>query len=203
VAGHAEAGATVAVLVDGVIAGTTVTAGDGTWSVTVPVADGGHAVTAIATDPAGNGSGVSGTVAVSVDTHVPAAPAFTHPLAGATLPTGAVRVEGTAEAGATVSVSVNGVIYTTTAAGDGRFSVTTAPLPAGSWTATATATDAAANVSPAASVAFATAAGSADGHIVGGGCGCTQGGGSPVSALLLVAFALALVPRRRARAETR
>jgi uncharacterized repeat protein (TIGR01451 family) len=205
VGGHAEPGATVSVLVDGVVVGTTVAAGDGSWSVPVTAADGNHTLTAVATDGAGNASGASGGTAVAVDTHAPAAPVFAHPIAGATLPAGTVLLEGTAEAGATVRVVLAGATYVTVADADGRFQVTSAALPAGSWTATATALDAVSNASAPASVAFATAAPSAGagGHIVGGGCGCTQGGGSPASALLLVGFALALAPRRRARAEAR
>ena len=53
-------------------------------------------------------------------------------------------VAGTAEAGSSVSVVINGVTYTTTANGSGAWSVdVTTALTSGTYTVSATATDAA------------------------------------------------------------
>ncbi|QAY67083.1 S-layer homology domain-containing protein [Paenibacillus protaetiae] len=85
-----------------------------------------------------------GTTAVKLDTTPPAAPVFTLP-DGAKLSYDAVILSGTAEAGATVEV-INGTdTGTTTAASDGRWSVSFTGLAEGTAAFTATAVDEAGN----------------------------------------------------------
>ncbi|CCD02600.1 protein of unknown function, partial (plasmid) [Azospirillum baldaniorum] len=159
--GTAEAGATVTVTVGG--ATYTTTATNGTWSVNLATAtptsgslslnaNGTNAVSATATDAAGNVSS-AGTQSLTIDTTAPNAPAVT----SATLSNNATPIlTGTAEAGTTVTVTVGGATYTTTAT-NGTWSVNlaTATPTSGSLTlnangtnaVSATATDAAGNVS--------------------------------------------------------
>jgi hypothetical protein len=68
VTGTAEAAATVAVLIDGAVSGTTAADGAGAWSYTVPaaLATGPHTVRARATDAAGNTGPDSGTTDFTV-----------------------------------------------------------------------------------------------------------------------------------------
>ncbi|MDO6569305.1 Ig-like domain-containing protein, partial [Alteromonas sp. 1_MG-2023] len=142
ITGTAEAGALVSIDVDG--DGTpdyTVTAdGAGNWSITpdTPLADGVE-VTATATDEAGNESAPT---ADTVDAAAPAAPVVN---AG-----NGTEITGTAEAGALVSIDIDGdgtPDYTVTADGDGNWSVTpNTPLGDG-VEVTATATDEAGNES--------------------------------------------------------
>jgi hypothetical protein len=72
-AGTAEANATIAVFDGGTQIGTTVVDADGEWSFTptAPLGDGGHSVTFVATDAAGNASAMSDSYALSVDTKAP------------------------------------------------------------------------------------------------------------------------------------
>jgi gliding motility-associated-like protein len=147
VAGTAEANSTVSVVINGVTYTTTAN-GSGVWSVDVPIAlaDGTYTVSATATDAAGNSSPV-GTGTLVVDTTAPAAPVVTSQVTSDTTPT----VSGTAEAGSTVAVTINGVTYTTTADTNGNWSVTVPngdALADGTYTVSATATDAAGNTSP-------------------------------------------------------
>lgn len=75
--GTAEANSTVALLVDGVQVASTVATAGGAWSVTTPViANGAHAITAIATNGAGPGP-ASSALAITVDTVAPVASAPT------------------------------------------------------------------------------------------------------------------------------
>ena len=81
-----------------------------------------------------------------MDTTAPSAPVVTSQTTNDTTPT----VAGTAEAGSSVSVVINGVTYTTTANGSGAWSVdVTTALTSGTYTVSATATDAAGNTSTA------------------------------------------------------
>jgi uncharacterized repeat protein (TIGR01451 family) len=146
VSGTAEAGAVVAVLVDGTVAGTVTAAADGTFSLDVAVGEGTLALTATATDAAGNVSAACAAVGVTVDRTPPAAPV----LDLLPTPTGAatVFVTGTAESGAVVSVELDGTFVGTAVADGGTFSVPVA-VAEGTRTFVARATDAAGNVSPA------------------------------------------------------
>ena len=152
ITGTAELGSTVEVFLGGVSIGTGVADPQtGVFSVTraTPLADGTYVATAVATDAAGNVSGVSDAVRFTVDTARPGAPQITAPTDGATVTVAQPPISGLAEPRATVEVFVDGVsIGTDVADGDGAFSVTPAtPLTDDSHVATAVATDAAGNVS--------------------------------------------------------
>nr|WP_280176356.1 Ig-like domain-containing protein [Methylorubrum populi] len=149
ITGSAEAGSTVTILNGTTVLGTTTALANGTFSFTPPTAlvDGTASLTATARDAAGNVSSPSVPVSVTIDTGVPAAPAFNVP-SPTNDPTPALT--GTAEAGSTVTISSNGTVLGTTVAGaDGTFSFTPAnALPDGTTNLTATARDAAGNLSP-------------------------------------------------------
>ncbi|WP_353858901.1 Ig-like domain-containing protein [Azospirillum formosense] len=159
--GTAEAGSTVTVTVGG--ATYTTTATGGSWSVDLSTAtptagaltlnpNGANPVSATATDAAGNTSS-AGTQSLTIDTTLPNAPAVT---SAALTKNATPTIAGTAEAGSTVTVTVGGATYTTTATG-GSWSVdlsTATPTagvltlnPNGANPIAATATDAAGNVS--------------------------------------------------------
>ncbi|MCP1308102.1 OmpL47-type beta-barrel domain-containing protein [Paenibacillus tyrfis] len=124
------------------------------WTVyTGPVtitAEGQTTVSARTVDNAGNFSPVSSTV-VRIDRTPPAVPIITAPLAGAVLPNNKPTVTGTAEAHATVNVTLDGgANLTVTADGSGRWSYTpAAALADGIHKVKAVAKDAAGNESPA------------------------------------------------------
>ncbi|MCW0395148.1 hypothetical protein NB696_001881 [Xanthomonas sacchari] len=144
IVGTAEAGATVTVTDgNGTLIGQTTADGAGNWSVTPGAAlPDGTVVNAVATDAAGNASPPAST---TVDALAPAAPVLQ--------PSNGTAIVGTAEAGATVTVTDgNGtLIGQTTADGAGNWSVTPgAALPDGT-VVNAVATDAAGNASPPAS----------------------------------------------------
>ncbi|TNC04158.1 hypothetical protein FF100_36740, partial [Methylobacterium terricola] len=111
-----------------------------------PLGDGSYALTATATDAAGNVSGASAPVTVAIDTAAPA-------LATVTGPTGPTNdttpaVTGTGEAGSTVTL-LNGTtpIGTAVVGADGTFAVSpTSPLAAGIYDLAVQLTDAAGNV---------------------------------------------------------
>lgn len=155
--GTAEAGSTVTLYVDGVplvtSPATTTVTGSNPWSAT-PAADlapGFHILTATATDDVGNVGPFSVGRSFVVDATEPAAPQFTYPAAGETVFTTTPTLRGTAEAGATVRVSINGVLIgstTANAANEWALPVTTA-LAQGTRTATATATDSNSRTGPA------------------------------------------------------
>jgi hypothetical protein len=150
ITGTAEPDATVQVVVDGVVVGTTTAAADGSWSlpVTTPLADGPHTVSASQTDPVGNVSAPA-TSTFTVDTTAPARPVITGPADQTTIGDNTPTITGTAEPGATVTVLVDGtVIGTTVADASGQWSLnTTTPLADGPHQVRATQTDAAGNTS--------------------------------------------------------
>jgi len=153
ISGTAEVGSTVTVRLDGTVAGTVTAHASGAWSFTPPspLSLGAHTVSATATDAAGNTSEPSATLGFSVDvadTAAPEAPVLTAPAAVITTTTPAIS--GTAEAGSTVTVRLDGTVAGTVKAHDsGAWTFTVAsPLAQGAHTVTATATDAAGNTSP-------------------------------------------------------
>ncbi|MDO6565428.1 Ig-like domain-containing protein [Alteromonas sp. 1_MG-2023] len=179
ITGTAEAGALVSIDVDG--DGTpdyTVTAdGAGNWSVTpdTPLADG-VVITATATDEAGNESAPT---ADTVDAAAPDAPVVN---AG-----NGTEITGTAEAGALVSIDVDGdgtPDYTVTADGDGNWSVTPDTPLADGVEVTATATDEAGNESAPASDTVDAAA--PDAPVVNAGNGTEITGTAEVGALVSI-----------------
>ena len=160
IAGTAEAGSTVTVYdTDGTtVLGTGVATG-GAFSITTSVlGEGAHALTAKASDAAGNQSAASAAFQVTIDTTGPAAPVIVSvtddvaPVTGAVADNGrsndtTLTIAGTAEAGSTVTVyDTDGttVVGTGVATG-GAFSITTSVLGEGTHALTARATDAAGN----------------------------------------------------------
>ena len=143
--------------------GTTTADSTGAWSIASSVlADGSHSLTAKATDTAGNVS-AAGSLALTVDTVVPATPTLslsaasdsgssnTDRITKVTTPT----ITGTAEAGSTVTLYEGStVLGTTTADGTGAWSITSSVLADGSHSLTAKAIDTAGNVSAAGSLAL-------------------------------------------------
>jgi VCBS repeat-containing protein len=159
--GTAEANSTVKIYDNGSFIGSTTADGAGAWSFTPPVlSNGNHALTATATDAAGNVSPTSAGFNIVVDTVAPLAPtiiqAFDDVLPGTgTLSSGAFTndtrpvLNGSAEAGARVAIYDNGALLATvTAAIDGTWEYLPATLGNGQHVFTAIATDAAGNVSP-------------------------------------------------------
>ncbi|MBN1208810.1 MAG: Ig-like domain repeat protein [Myxococcaceae bacterium] len=149
VSGTTEPGATVTISLDGTVVGTVTASASGAWSLALssPLAEGAHAVTAIAADAAGNTGPSSTPRNFTVDTVAPAAPVLTAP--AAVVNTTRPGFAGTAEAGSTVTVKLDGsTLGTATANASGAWSFTpTSSISVGAHTATATATDAAGNTS--------------------------------------------------------
>jgi hypothetical protein len=87
------------------------------------VADGTHVYKARARDDAANTSDESAAAEATVDATAPAAPVISTPAAGASVAAGQVTLKGTAQAGATVTVTEGGtVLGAVTAAADGGWS---------------------------------------------------------------------------------
>lgn len=158
--GTGETGSTISVYDGSTLLGTTtVVNGAWTFTPTTPLTAGSHTLTAIATDAAGNASAATAGFTLVVDATVPVTPAISSivddvgPNVGAVgnLPTNDAQptLNGTAEAGATVSIYDNGLLLTTvTANGSGSWTYTPdAPLAQGNHTFTVTATDPAGNTS--------------------------------------------------------
>ncbi|WP_460792691.1 beta strand repeat-containing protein, partial [Micromonospora sonneratiae] len=116
ITGTGEPGNTITVTIDGVVAGTTTVAPDGTWSFDTPTAltDGPHTVTATQTDAAGNVSPPSDPVTFTVDTTAPAAPVITSPTNGQVVNDSTPTITGTGEPGNTITVTIDGVVAGTT-----------------------------------------------------------------------------------------
>jgi len=143
------------------IVGTAVVAGDGVWSITTAaLASGAHSLTATQTDVAGNVSGASGTLLVTIDTTSPAAPQSLYLNAGSDsgIPGDDITdvttpvISGAAAAGDTVTL-YDGTrsVGTATVGANGVWSVETSDLANGVHTLTAKVTDVAGNVSVASS----------------------------------------------------
>jgi uncharacterized delta-60 repeat protein len=168
ISGTAEANSQVQVLLDGNAIGTATTNGTGNWTFDytgTAIADGNHALTATATDAAGNLSAVSAALNITIDTALPAAPV----VAAITDDSGAPNdfitqdntliLDGTAEANSAIQVFLDGgAIGTATAdaTGNWSFDYTSTPLADGSYAFTATATDATGNTSVASAALNAT-----------------------------------------------
>ena len=137
ITGTSEAGSTLTVTIDGQNFTPTV-ANNGTWTVTsTTLADSNHTVRATATDPAGNTS--TATQTLTVDT---TAPTVTIDGGSAALTNDQTpTITGTSEAGATVTVTIDGQNFTPTVATDGTWTVTSTTLTNGNHTVRATATN--------------------------------------------------------------
>ncbi|MBX5481091.1 MAG: adhesin [Myxococcaceae bacterium] len=180
VTGTGEPGATVNVYVDGTLVGTAQVDMNGNWSLPLPMqSDGDHTITVEAVDPAGN-VGPETSIDVTIDTVPPAAPVVLTPAEMATETTPTPTVSGTAEPGATVEITVDGVVVgTVTADTNGDWSYTLTPdqaLGEGNHTVSATATDEAGNTGPASqeidfTITLTTDGGMGDGGMGDGGIG--------------------------------
>ncbi len=189
-----EEGATASLEVDG--APITGSLQGGEWVFFASLPDGGHLAIATAVDAAGNASLGPATLAFSVDATPPGAPTIDAPAAGALVTTGAVTISGHAEAGAQVSLTLDGVALPVTVEADGSFT-TTATVAAGAHTIAATAIDTAGNRSQETDRSFeAVVPGEGGGgEPTGGGCGCGHGGSPSPAALAALVLVLLVAPR--------
>ncbi|MDE2603762.1 MAG: hypothetical protein KGL62_15520, partial [Bradyrhizobium sp.] len=145
--GTAVAGSTVKVLDGTTLVGTATANSSGAWALTTSaLANGGHSLTATATNSSGT-SGASGAFAVTIDTIAPSAPTIAASTPSATLASTHIEaLTGTAEANSTVTVfDGTNKLGTATANASGAWSYTTAALTTGTHNFTASATDAAGN----------------------------------------------------------
>jgi Bacterial Ig-like domain len=151
--GTAGAGDTVEVYLNGSTTPSysTVANSSGAWSVKIGVlANGAYSYTATATDPAGDTSASSAALEFTVDPVAPAAPTIGDSsvqggLVNAANDTAAQTLSGTAGAGDTVKIYLNGsttASYSTLANASGNWSVKIGALGNGAYSYAATATDA-------------------------------------------------------------
>jgi gliding motility-associated-like protein len=165
--GTAEANATVEIFIGASSIGTVAANGSGDWTLdhtSTTLAEGSYAITAKATDGAGNTSTASTALTVNVDITAPAAPV----VASITPDSGTsntdkitndqtnLTIAGTGEANSQLEITVNGVTYSGLPVdGSGNWSITTGAIfsTSGTYPVTATLTDAAGNQSTA-SAAF-------------------------------------------------
>ena len=146
--GTGEPGSTVIVSVDGTPS--TVQSPSSrtvpSWTADTTLAEGPHSFTVSSVDPAGNASGDSAPLAVTVDTVLPAAPDNISVAAQGT------PLTGTGEEGTTIIVTdASGNVIGTGVVSGGNFSVALSPAQQDGAALTITATDAAGNLSPEAS----------------------------------------------------
>jgi large repetitive protein len=194
ITGNAEPGATISILIDGVVVGSATADANGAWSFEAgELGNGTHTVEATSTDAGGN-MGSSGSV--SFEVKAGAMVTITAPSMGGTVTGPSVTVTGTGEPGTTLTVTVGEQTKTVVVGEDGSWSVTFEDVPAGPISITAD--DGSSSVSIDVTVNDPTAIDG--GMILSGAGGCAQGaGGSPVSGglWLLVMGAMALGRRRR------
>lgn len=163
VTGTAEANSTVKVYTaDNALVGTTTADATGVWSLTTKAfADGtGYSIYATDTDAAGNTSAASGAVTFNIDAHAPEAPT-----ASFSQNDNLVAFNGTGEAGTTIYLTRVGDfvdIAATTVGSDGKWSITTSPLPNGNYTIRPVSEDLAGNAKSAFADATFTVASSAN-----------------------------------------
>ena len=151
-AGTAEANATVKVYDGATLLGSAVASGTGAWSyTTAALGNGGHSLTATATDAAGNISLASSALAVTIDTTAPVTPrsprsrptAVWSAMASPTTIRDLGRDGGSQQRRSIYDGAT--LLGTATASAGGTWSFTTAALRDGGHSFTATATDAAGN----------------------------------------------------------
>ena len=144
--GTATSGTTVKVYIGGVYAGSVLPVnGNWSWTVSPPlVNDGSYSFTALIEDSAGNESGFTAPVSLTLDKTSPSAPVVNAQSANVSTPV----VTGTAEANSVIKLYKGTTLLGTVSTGsNGTWSVASSALTEGANTLTATATDAAGNVS--------------------------------------------------------
>ncbi len=153
--GTAEAGSTVELFDGTTSVGTTTANNTGNWTYTISSAlsDGTHNIAAKATDVAGNVGSLSNALGITIDTVAPTVSApdlaaasdsgnsNTDNITNDTTPT----FSGTAEAGSTVKILVDGNEKGSETAAGGSYNITTSTLSEGVHSVTAKATDVAGN----------------------------------------------------------
>ncbi|MDR3598285.1 Ig-like domain-containing protein [Clostridium sp.] len=148
ISGTGQAGDTVTVYDGTTVIGTATVDSNGNWSLTpaTALADGKHVITATQADAAGNESGVSNTVNLTI---VLSAPVITSPTDGTSTSSNKPTISGTGQAGDTVTVyDGTTAIGTATVDSNGNWSLTPATaLADGNHVITATQADAAGNTS--------------------------------------------------------
>ena len=149
--GTAEANSTITVLIAGRSVGTVAANSSGVWLFNVPtaLAQGAYAISATATDLAGNQSSLSASKSIVIDTTPPAAPQIKQLTS-----TASATISGTATPGTvlTVTNTINGSaapLYATTVASTGAWSFNATGLIQGANHIAATVTDTAGLVSAA------------------------------------------------------
>ncbi|MEN7527081.1 Ig-like domain-containing protein [Cupriavidus sp. DL-D2] len=145
-AGTAEAGATITVFDGLTLLGTATADINGNWQFTSPaLTNGPHALTLTATDAVGNTSTATTAFNLTVDTNAPLMPVITR--------SSGVALSGTAEAGSTVNLDLNGdgtADARVTADTGGNWTFAPSPALTNGITISVTSTDAAGNTSLAA-----------------------------------------------------
>ena len=151
--GTAAASSTVKLYDGATLLGQVTANGIGTWSyTTAALLNGSHSLSAQATDAAGNTSGSSTALNVTVDTVAPAAPVIS---SFSTDSGNGNTLNGTATANSTVKLYDGATLLgQVTANGSGAWSYTTAALSNGAHSLTATSTDTAGNTSASAALMF-------------------------------------------------
>lgn len=157
--GTAPAGSVVTLFLNGLVDGNATAATDGTWSYVpeFPLFDGTYDAVAVAEDVGtGEVSAPSPTVTFTVDTAAPARPVITSPASGQDVSDPRPTFTGTSEPGATIDVSLDGVVTGSTLVTDaGSWSFTPeAALKNGTRQLTVRAKDRAGNQSLSRSVSF-------------------------------------------------
>jgi hypothetical protein len=163
--GTAVANSTVTIFDGTSKLGTATVNGSGAWNyTTAALSDGNHSLTATDTS-SGHTSSASSALAVTIDTHAPAAPTMAvytegGTAVGATTTADDFLLKGTAEANSTINVFDGGKqVGTATTNGSGLWSFDTGHIADGGHSFSSTATDAAGNTSAASAVKGVTVAG--------------------------------------------
>jgi hypothetical protein len=148
-ANTAEPLSTVKVYIDSIYIGETTASATGVYlfTPTSDLSEGLHTLYITATDSAGNVSPKSITRSFTVDTTPPAAPVITAPTQGQS--TKSKSIQGTAEAGSTVQIYIDGIPKGNSTANASGFTFVPDVLSEGSHVVYAVATDVAGNTSPA------------------------------------------------------
>ena len=145
--GTSDPGAAITLTENGTTIGTATANGSGVWSFTPSGLPAG-AHTIVASETNGAGTTGSGSLTFTFDASAPAAPVITSPPDGSTIATTTPTITGTGEAGATVTIRIDGVVAgTATVGGSNTWSFTPSALSNAAHTITATGTDLAGNVS--------------------------------------------------------